>query len=83
MAVGTEVRVGVHIGEVQMMDDEIGGLAVNIGARVMDAAGAGEVLVSSTVKDVIAGANIHFEDRGTYRLKGVHDEWHLFRATAG
>lgn len=81
MAVGTTIRVGVHIGEVQMMDDEIGGINVHIGARVMDIAGAGEVLVSSTVKDIIAGTSIRFEDRGTHALKGVPDEWHLFRAT--
>jgi len=83
VAVGINVRVGVHIGEVQMMDDEIGGLAVHIGARVMDVAGVGEVLVSSTVKDIIAGASIRFEDRGMHALKGVPDEWHLFRASDG
>ena len=83
MAVGINIRVGVHIGEVQIMDNEIGGLTVHIGARVMDLAGAGEVLVSSTVKDIIAGTNIHFEDRGNYALKGVPDEWHLFRASDG
>jgi class 3 adenylate cyclase len=82
-AVGTNVRFGVHIGEVQMMDDEIGGLTVHIGARVMDLAGAGEVLVSSTVKDIMAGAGIRFEDRGMHALKGVPDEWHLFRASGG
>lgn len=83
LAVGTKIRVGVHIGEVQMMDEEIGGLAVHIGARVMDIARAGEVLVSSTVKDITAGATIRFEDRGMYALKGLPDEWRLFRASDG
>jgi class 3 adenylate cyclase len=82
-AVGTNVRFGVHIGEVQLMDDEIGGLSVHIGSRVMDLAGAGEVLVSSTVKDIMAGGGIRFEDRGMHALKGVPDEWHLFRASDG
>jgi class 3 adenylate cyclase len=64
------------------MGDTIGGIAVHIGARVAAAAGAGEVLVSSTVKDLVAGSGIGFVDRGTHVLKGVPGEWRLFAASA-
>ncbi len=80
-SVGLEARVGIHTGEVQMMDEEIGGITVHIAARVMDIAGPGEVLVSSTVKDITAGAGIEFEQRGTHTLKGVPDQWQLFSAS--
>ncbi|NIM28309.1 MAG: alpha/beta fold hydrolase [Gammaproteobacteria bacterium] len=80
-SVGLEARVGIHTGEVQMMDEEIGGITVHIAARVMDIAGTGEVLVSSTVKDITAGAGIEFEQRGTHTLKGVPDQWQLFSAS--
>jgi len=80
---GLEVRVGLHTGEVQLMDDDIGGLAVHIGARIGSAASSGEVLVSSSVKDLVAGSGITFTDRGQHTLKGVPGEWHLFAATAG
>ena len=80
-SVGVEARVGVHTGEVQMMDEEIGGIAVHVAARVMDIAEPGEVLVSSTVKDITAGARIKFEQRGTHTLKGVPDQWQLFSAS--
>jgi class 3 adenylate cyclase len=60
------------------MDDKISGIAVHIGARVMAEAGPGEVLVSSTVKDLVAGSGLRFVDRGKYNLKGIPGEWHLF-----
>ncbi len=78
---GLEVRAGVHTGEVQVVDDDIRGLAVHVGARVAALADASEVLVSSTVRDLVAGSGIVFEDRGEHDLKGVPDRWHLFAAT--
>ena len=77
---GLEVRVGLHTGEVAVDDDDVGGIAVHIAARVGALAGAGEVLVSGTVKDLVAGSGIAFEDRGTRELKGIPDEWRLFAA---
>jgi len=77
---GLELRTGVHTGEVEMMGDDVGGIAVHIGARVSSLAGAGEVLVSSTVKDLVAGSGLSFDDRGAHSLKGVPGEWHLFVA---
>jgi class 3 adenylate cyclase len=77
---GLEVRIGLHSGEVEMMDGDVGGIAVHIAARVGALAGAGEVLVSSTVRDLVAGSGIGFDDRGTRRLKGIPDEWRLFAA---
>ena len=73
-----EVRAGLHTGEVELADDKIAGIAVNIGARVAAHAGAGEVLVSSTVKDLVAGSGLEFEDRGIAELKGIPGEWRLF-----
>jgi class 3 adenylate cyclase len=75
---GLEVRAGLHTGECELVGDDIGGIAVNIGARVGAQAGAGEVLVSSTVKDLVAGSGIEFENRGEHELKGVPGEWRLF-----
>ena len=75
---GVEVRAGLHTGECERVDGKIGGLAVNIGARVAAAAGPGELLVSSTVKDLVAGAAVEFEDRGAHELKGVPGEWRLY-----
>jgi pimeloyl-ACP methyl ester carboxylesterase len=75
---GLEVRAGVHTGEVELMGDDIGGIAVHTGARVAAEAGPGEVMVSSTVKDLVAGAGIAFEDRGVRVLKGVPGKWRLF-----
>jgi class 3 adenylate cyclase len=72
------IRAGIHTGEVELMDSKVGGIAVHIAARVMTAAGPGEVVVSSTVKDLVAGSGIAFEDRGLQTLKGVPGEWHLF-----
>jgi pimeloyl-ACP methyl ester carboxylesterase len=75
-----EVRIGLHCGEVELMDTDVGGIAVHIAARVGALAGAGEVLVSGTVKDLVAGSGIRFADRGTKQLKGIPDEWRLFAA---
>ena len=79
---GIEVRAGLHTGECELRNGDVGGMAVNIGARVAASAGAGEVLVSSTVKDLVVGADISFTDRGTHELKGVSGEWRLYAATA-
>jgi class 3 adenylate cyclase len=75
---GIEVRAGLHTGECEMTDDDVGGIAVHIGARVAALAGAGEVLVSSTVKDLVAGSGLRFGDRGSQSLKGVPGEWRIF-----
>jgi pimeloyl-ACP methyl ester carboxylesterase len=77
---GLEVRVGLHCGEVELVEDDVGGIAVHIAARVGAIAAPGEVLVSSTVKDLVAGSEIPFSDRGTKQLKGVPDERRLFAA---
>jgi pimeloyl-ACP methyl ester carboxylesterase len=77
-SLGLEVRIGLHCGEVELMDEDVGGIAVHIAARVGALAAADEVLVSSTVKDLVAGSGIQFVDRGAQRLKGVPDEWRLF-----
>ncbi len=79
---GIEVRAGLHTGEVEMIDGEIGGIAVNIGARVGATADASQVLVSQTVKDLVAGSGLTFEDAGEHELKGVPDRWHLYAATS-
>jgi class 3 adenylate cyclase len=73
-----EIRAGLHTGELEVMDGDVGGIAVNIGARVAAIAEAGEVLVSRTVTDLVAGSGIEFEDRGTHALKGVPGEWQLY-----
>jgi len=75
---GIEVRAGLHTGECEMMGDDVGGIAVHIGARVASLAGAGEVLVSSTVKDLVAGSGLRFSDGGSQTLKGVPGEWHIY-----
>jgi class 3 adenylate cyclase len=80
-ALGLEIRAGVHTGEVEVRGADLGGLAVHIGARVAAAAQPGEVLVSSTVKDLLAGSSLIFEDRGEHELKGVPGSWRLFAAT--
>jgi class 3 adenylate cyclase len=77
-ALGIEVRAGLHTGECEIRDADLGGLAVHIGARVMSCAGEGEVLVSSTVKDLVVGSGIEFQDRGARELRGVPGEWRLF-----
>ena len=75
---GLETRAGVHTGECELIDDDVGGIAVHIAARVAALAEAGEVLVSSTVRDLVAGLGLTFADRGVHALKGVPDEWKLF-----
>jgi class 3 adenylate cyclase len=75
---GLEIRAGLHTGECEIAGDSVRGIAVHTGARVAALAGGGEVLVSSTVKDLVAGSGIEFEDRGTRELKGVPGEWRLY-----
>jgi class 3 adenylate cyclase len=75
---GLEVRAGLHTGEVERVDGKIAGIAVIIGARVAAQAHAGEVLVSGTVRDLVAGSGLGFEDRGVAALKGIPGEWRLF-----
>ena len=77
-SLGLEVRAGLHTGELEVMDSDIGGLAVHIAARVMDRAEPCEVLVSSTVKDLVAGSGIDFQDRGAHELRGVPGQWRLY-----
>lgn len=79
---GLEVRAGLHTGECELLDGKVGGIAVHIGARVAKEAQPGEVLVSSTVKDLVAGSGLQFEDRGPTELKGVPGEWRLYAVTA-
>jgi class 3 adenylate cyclase len=80
--VGLEIRVGVHTGEVELRGDNVGGVAVHIGARVSALAGAGEVVASSTVKDLVVGSGIEFSDRGEHELRGVPGVWRLFRVVS-
>jgi DNA-binding NarL/FixJ family response regulator len=77
-AVGVDVRIGLHSGEVELRGNDVGGIAVSIGARVAASGSAGDVVVSSTVRDLVAGSGIEFDDLGRHALKGVPDEWQLF-----
>ncbi len=77
-AIGTEARIGLHTGEIELRQDDIGGLTVHVAARVMAEAEPGEVLVSETVRDLIAGSDVALEDKGTRELKGVEGAWRLF-----
>lgn len=77
-SLGIEIRAGLHTGECELMGDDVGGIAVHIGARVAASATAGQVLVSGTVKDLVAGSGLRFADRGSRRLQGVPGEWRLF-----
>ena len=79
---GVEVRVGLHTGEIELRGADIGGIAVHIGARIAGVANAGEVLVSRTVTDLVAGSGIEFADRGIHQLKGVPGDWQLFAVTS-
>jgi class 3 adenylate cyclase len=79
---GLEVRAGIHTGEIEVQSDDIAGLAVHIAARISALARGGEILVSSTVRDLVMGSEIAFEDRGTHNLRGVPGEWRLFTAAA-
>jgi class 3 adenylate cyclase len=80
-SLGISVRAGLHTGECEVVGEKLGGISVHIGARVAASAGPGEVLVSSTVRDLVAGSGLSFEDRGTQTLKGVPGEWRLFAVT--
>jgi class 3 adenylate cyclase len=77
-ALGLQIRFGLHTGELELAGSEIRGIAVHTGARVASKAGPGEVLASSTVKDLVAGSGLEFEDRGSHELKGVPGEWRLY-----
>ena len=79
-AIGIEVRAGLHTGEVETIGAKVSGLAIHIGARVMSLAGSSEILVSSTVRDLVSGSGITFEERGVHTLRGVPGEWRLFAA---
>ena len=80
-ALGIQVRAGLHTGECEVRGDDIGGIAVHIGARVSALAGPNEVLVSSTLRDLVIGSGLQFEDRGAHQLKGVPGEWRLSAVT--
>lgn len=75
-----QVRCGLHTGECEKVGDDLAGIAVHIGARVADLAAPGKVLVSQTVRDLVAGSGLAFEDRGRHTLKGIPNNWRLFRA---
>jgi class 3 adenylate cyclase len=77
-ALGLLIRAGVHTGECELVGGDVAGIAVHIGARVMERADPGEVLASSTVRDLVIGSGLQFADRGTHALRGVPDEWHLY-----
>ena len=78
---GLEIRAGVHSGEVELLEQGIGGIAVHVGARVAAIAEPGEVLSTSTVKDLVAGSGIEFGERGEHALKGVPGSWRLYAAS--
>ena len=77
-AIGIEIRVGIHTGEVELIGDDVSGMAVNIGARIGALADSGELLVSSTVRELVVGSGLEFDDRGPHTLKGAPGEWRLF-----
>ena len=77
---GLTVRIGLHTGECEVMDEKVSGIAVHIGARVVNYAAPGEILVTSTVKDLVAGSGLSFADRGEYELKGVPGKWRIFES---
>lgn len=79
---GLEVRTGLHTGEIELIGSDVGGIAVHICARILGQAGAGEALVSGTVKDLVVGSGIQFEDRGEHELRGVPGSWHLWAVAA-
>jgi class 3 adenylate cyclase len=76
--VGLSIRTGIHTGEIEQRNGDIGGIAVHLGARIMAAAGAGEILVSRTVKDLVFGSSLAFEDKGMHALKGIEEQWQLY-----
>jgi class 3 adenylate cyclase len=79
--IGLQIRAGLHTGEVELRDGDVSGIAVHLAARVMAAAGSGEILTSQTVRDLVVGANITVEDRGPYALKGIDGTPQLFAIT--
>jgi class 3 adenylate cyclase len=79
---GFEIRSGCHTGEIELAGDDVSGIAVHIGARIAALAGPSEVLVSSTVKDLVAGSGLSFEDAGEHELKGIPDRWRLYRVVS-
>lgn len=81
-ALDLEVRAGLHTGEIEVRGADVAGVAVHIGARVAATAEAGEVLVSSTVKDLVVGSGIGFDDRGEHTLKGIPGTWRLYAVAA-
>jgi len=83
LPLGIEVRAGLHTGECEVRGDDIGGIAVHIGARISALAAPSEVLVSSTLRDLVIGSGLEFDDRGTHELTGVPGEWHLLAVTVG
>ena len=76
------MRAGLHTGEVEVLGEKVSGIAVHIGARIAAQAAPGEVIVSNTVKDLVAGSGLRFEDRGVHALKGVPGNWRLYLAAA-
>ena len=76
---GIQIRAGVHTGECELINDKLGGIAVSIGARVAALAGPSEVLISQTVKDLVAGSGFTFEDAGEHELKGIPERWRIYR----
>jgi class 3 adenylate cyclase len=76
--IGLDVRSGLHTGECILSEGDVAGIAVHLAARVMEEAGPGEIIISRTVKDLVAGSQISFEDRGDHKLKGIADRWQLF-----
>jgi class 3 adenylate cyclase len=80
--IGIDVRVGIHTGEIELVSDDIRGIAVHIGSRIAALAGLGDVLVSGTVKDLVIGSGISLAERGTHSLKGVSGRWQTFAAAA-
>ena len=73
-----QIRIGIHTGEIEIRDSDIGGIAVHLASRIMDMAGAGEILVSSTVRDLVVGSELSFDDRGPHTLKGIEGTWELY-----
>jgi class 3 adenylate cyclase len=78
-----QIRAGVHTGEIELTGEDVRGIAVHIGSRVAALASPSEVLVSSTVRDLVTGSGLDFEDAGEHELKGVPDRWHLYRVVNG
>jgi class 3 adenylate cyclase len=78
---GLEVRAGLHTGEIELRGDDIGGISAHVGARVAALARPGEVIVSRTARDLVAGSGLTFTDRGEHELKGVPDRWQVYAAS--